>query len=88
MDDFQKILSRTHLPYIRELPGQQGIRAYRILGAPIGEQLYHMMIEIVFAGEDEMQQALASPEGRRFVKDLIGFGVNAVTITYMEEASL
>jgi len=88
VDDFQKVLSQTHLPYLQELPGQQGIQAYRILSAPIGEQLYNMMIEILFTGEDEMQQALASPEGRRFVKDLVNFGVNAVTVTYMEETSL
>ncbi len=82
------MLSQTHLPYIRELPDQQGIRTYRILEAPIGERLYDMMIEVAFAGEDEMQRALASPEGRRFVKDLVHFGVNAVTVTYMEETSL
>ncbi len=88
VDDFRKILSRNHLPYLEQLPGQQGIQAYRILGAPIGEQLYDVMIEISFAGEDKMQGALASPEGRRFAKDLVNFGINDVTVTYMEETSL
>jgi uncharacterized protein (TIGR02118 family) len=66
----------------RELPGKvDKLELTKLDSAPDGgKAAYCRMAELYFLGQSEMQQTLASPEGKAAVADLPNFATGGVTV--------
>jgi len=77
---FDEHYAAVHTPLVRKYPGLKKLEITRITGAPIGESKYHVMAEMYWDTKQAMDTALASPEGKAVIKDLLTFGADIVTI--------
>lgn len=84
--EFDKHYFEVHTPLVKKYPGLRRLEITRVTGAPIGEAKFHLMCEMYFDSKDAMDAAMASPEGKAVVKDLLSFAVDVVTVFIGEEA--
>lgn len=82
--EFDKHYNEVHTPLVKKYPGMRKLEITRITGAPIGETKYHLLCEMYWDSKDDMDKALASPEGRAVAKDLMSFGADLVTVFFGE----
>jgi uncharacterized protein (TIGR02118 family) len=75
-----------HTPLVRKYPGLRRLEITRVTGAPIGETKFHLLAEMSFDDRASMDAALASPEGRAVIKDLMSFAADIVTVFIGETA--
>lgn len=83
---FDKHYDEVHTPLVRKYPGLRKLEITRVTGAPIGETKYHLLAEMSFDDKAAMDAALASPEGRAVVKDLMSFAADIVIVFIGETA--
>jgi uncharacterized protein (TIGR02118 family) len=83
---FDAHYDNVHTPLVRSYPGLRKLEITRITGAPIGEPKFHLLAEMSFDNKAAMDAALASPEGRAVVKDIMSFAADIVTVFIGETA--
>lgn len=83
-EGFDKHYDTIHTPLVRKYPGLRKLEITRITGAPIGDSKFHLMAEMYWDTLREMEQSLASPEGRAVTKDLMSFAAPIVTVFHGE----
>ena len=81
---FDKHYDEIHTLLVKKYPGIRKLEITRITGAPIGETKYHLLCEMYWDSKDDMDKALASPEGRAVAKDLMSFAADLVTVFHGE----
>lgn len=81
---FDKHYDEVHTPLTKKYPNLRKLEITRVTGAPIGEAKFHLMAEMYWDNKDEMDKALASPEGRAVVKDLMSFAADIVVVFFGE----
>ena len=84
---FDKHYDEVHTPLAKKYPGLRKLEITRVTGAPIGETKFHLMCEMYFDNKNAMDAAIASPEGKAVVRDLMSFASDVVTVFIGEEAS-
>lgn len=62
IEGFEEHYRDTHIPLVEATPGVQEIRQTRSSGAPSGDPEFHLVVEVVFASEDDLNTALRSDE--------------------------
>ena len=70
------------LPLLRDLPGVRRLEAARVVARASGDLRAEIVIDLLFDGEDEMNQAFASAAGRRVSREIMqnaGAGMEMVT---------
>jgi uncharacterized protein (TIGR02118 family) len=82
--EFERHFDRIHTPLLKKCPGLRKLEITRITGAPIGEAKYFLMAEMYFDNNDAMNGALASPEGKVVIKDILGFAADVITVFHGE----
>ncbi len=81
---FDKHYDDIHTPLVKKYPGLRKLEITRITGAPIGDSKFHLVAEMYWDNRNAMDSALASPEGKAVIKDLLSFAADLVTIFYGE----
>ncbi len=82
---FEEHYFSTHVPLVQKLPGLVRAEVVRFTGAMGGGKApYYMLSEMVFNSKDEMDAAMATPEGRAVGKDTRNFPPGILTITTAE----
>ena len=78
---FDNHYAQVHIPLGRKIPGVQSFTVNAdAVTSPAGESPYHLVAELTFNSAEELQAALASPEGQEAVADLANFAQAGVTI--------
>jgi len=85
--EFDKHYFELHTPLVKKYPGLRKLEITRVTGAPIGEAKFHLMCEMYFDSKNAMDAAMASPEGKAVVKDLLSFAADVVTVFVGEDLS-
>jgi uncharacterized protein (TIGR02118 family) len=85
VDGFERHYREAHLPMIDGIEGVSEVRVQRATGTPRGgEPPYHLLVEIVFADDAALRDALGSPAFRDLGKDAMDacrrFGVEATML--------
>jgi uncharacterized protein (TIGR02118 family) len=85
VEGFEAHYRDTHMPMVDRTPGVTGTRVARGTGTPRGgDPAYHLIAEITFGSDEDLQAALRSEEFRAVGKDAMEmtqrFGVQATMI--------
>ncbi len=79
-ESFDSYFKHTHLPLIAKLPNLQASRTNFVAGAVTGENTYHLIVELEFSSEEEMQNGLNSESGQIMARDFSNFASGGVTV--------
>ena len=80
-EEFEKYYSTTHLPLAATMNDVVRIELTKFISGPDGTKpASYRMAELYFATRQEMEQTLASPEGKATVADLAKFATGGVTV--------
>lgn len=80
-DTFENYYAETHLPITAKMKGVDKLALTKFLSAPDGSKAaYYRMAELFFAGPEQMQETMSSPEGQAAVADLPNFATGGVTM--------
>lgn len=82
---FDKHYVEVHTPLVKKYPGLRKLEITKVTGAPIGEAKFHLLCEMYFDDKNAMDAAMASPEGKAVVKDLMSFAADVVIVFIGEE---
>jgi uncharacterized protein (TIGR02118 family) len=82
--EFEKHFDSIHVPLLKKYPGLRKLEITHITGAPIGEAKYVLMAEMYFDNRHAMDSALASPEGKVVIKDILSFAADVITVFHGE----
>jgi uncharacterized protein (TIGR02118 family) len=78
---FEEHYSGTHLPLAAKIAGVKRFEAGRVLGTPDGgEAPYYRIAELWFDSQQDLQSAMASPEGQATVADIPKFASGGATV--------
>ena len=81
VEAFEKYYAETHHPLVLKAPGIIKLEYTKFLPTPDGTApAYYRMAELYFDGPAEMQQTMASPEGKAMGIDLANFATGGITI--------
>lgn len=79
--DFEKYYEEKHGPIASKMNGVLRFELTRFTAGPDGSRpAYYRMAELYFTGQDRMQAAMASPEGRATIADLSNFATGGATM--------
>ncbi len=82
---FDRYYFETHVPLTQKVPSQVKTEITRFTSAAGGEPPYYLMFEMYFNSKTEMDEALATPDGRATGKDLRNFTEpGSVTVAFAE----
>lgn len=81
---FDQYFAEIHAPLARKMPGLRRLEVARITGAPGGDSDLHQIVDMYFDSADDLQAALASPEGRAAGKDVGNFARRLVSLHIAE----
>ena len=80
-ESFEKYYTASHGPLVGKVDGIVKAELTKFLPNADGTAAaYYRMAELYFAGPAEMQQAMASPEGKALAADLSNFSTGGATI--------
>ena len=78
-DSFEKYYKETHTPIALKIPKLIHFELTKFIDTPDAKPTYYRMAELCFATAEDMQDALASAEGKDAVNDLGNFATGGVT---------
>ncbi|QPC82555.1 EthD family reductase [Phototrophicus methaneseepsis] len=73
------------LSLVERMPDIQRRQVVHLTGSPMGETPYYRVLELYFADEAAMRQALMSPAGQEAGGELERFGPDSILIWYGDE---
>jgi uncharacterized protein (TIGR02118 family) len=80
---FDQYYTSSHVPLAKKMPG---LRSYDVSKGPVttpdGKAPYHLVAVLKFASMNDLQAALASPEGQAVVADLGNFATGGVSVLF------
>lgn len=84
-DAFGTYYLEQHAPLVRKVPG---LETFQVSAgpavAPDGTPVFHRIAMLRFASMDDLQSALAAPEGQAIAADLANFASGGVTLAMFE----
>lgn len=82
---FDKYYYSTHIPLVEKVSGLVKTEISKFTSGVGGPAPYYLMAELYFNNEEEMNQALATPEARAMSKDVRNFAKpDAVTMAFAQ----
>ena len=82
----EEFFSGTHLPLMEQLPGLLGREVSRVVGQPLGQSRYHLMVEAYFQSPGTMLSGLASPPGVALMNALRPWAENKLLTWFYSDA--
>ncbi len=83
--DFDRHYSDIHAPLAEKIPGVQRFEWGKVLGTPDGSPApYHLIAELSFDSQEDLQAAFGSPEGEAASADVATFATGGVTFMIVE----
>ena len=79
---FEDHFSEVHHPLLLGLSGLKQLRISRVAGAAHGDASLHVLVELEFASEEAMQEALNSESGQAMARDLRHFATGGVEVLF------
>lgn len=79
VDAFEKYYAETHIPLALKIPNLSSLELTKFLDTPEGKAQCYRMAELCFNSAEDMQSAMASPEGQAAAADLQNFATGGVT---------
>ena len=77
---FERHFEDVHLPMLERLPKLEGIGIDRVAGVIDGPLAVYLLVELLFATEDALQERLNSDAGKAMARDYASFASGGVTI--------
>lgn len=78
---FDCYYKEKHMPLVNQIEGISRIELTQIIRGPGGSPSdHHLMAELYFSSEEQMNESMSSPEGQATVDDLAHFATAGVTI--------
>jgi len=78
---FETYYAETHLLLAHTMPGVSKMSLTKFIAAPDGSKAaYYRMAELLFSSSEQMQQTMASQEGKATAADLANFATGGVTM--------
>jgi uncharacterized protein (TIGR02118 family) len=81
---FEQHFSTTHVPLIASMPNVKRTAVMRVIGAPTGDAVYHLIHEVYFDDMQSCNLALNSDAGRAAGSDLMSWAKDIVTLMFAE----
>jgi uncharacterized protein (TIGR02118 family) len=82
---FDQHYAEQHAPLAKKIPNLQRFEAGRVLATPDGSPApFHFIAELAFDNPDDLQAALASPEGQAAAADVANFASGGATMMIVE----
>jgi uncharacterized protein (TIGR02118 family) len=79
----------VHLPLAQQLKGLKGLTVGKLDAGPTGEKApYYLITAIYTDSREELDRALATPEGQAIVHDTPNFATGGFTLLYDDEEVL
>lgn len=79
--DFERYYEEKHAPIASKMTGVLRFELTRFSAGPDGSRpVFYRMAELYFTGQDQMQAAMASPEGQATVADIANFATGGATV--------
>ena len=78
-ETFEKYYAETHIPMALKIKNLTHAEFTKFIDAPGAKAAYYRMAELCFKTADDMQAALASPEGQAAANDLGVFATGGVS---------
>ena len=80
-DDFEKYYVEKHAPIASKMKGVLRFELTRFSAGPDGTRpAFYRMAELYFTDQDQMQDAMTSPEGKATVSDIANFATGGATV--------
>lgn len=85
VDEFERRYRDEHMPLVWKMPGLRKVEVCHLIGRPGGGRPpYHMIAELYFDSEVDLQASMRSPEGRAAADALMRFAGDIVSFAYGE----
>lgn len=82
---FEQYYAETHMPLALKIPDLVRIEGAKVVGTPAGgAPAYYRTADLWFEGQEQLQAAFGSPEGRAATGDLANFATGGVTTLIAE----
>lgn len=82
---FDQHYAEQHAPLAEKIPNMQRFEAGRVLATPDGSPApFYFIAELAFDNPDDLQSALASPEGQAAAADVANFASGGATMMIVE----
>ena len=81
---FDTHYDEVHTPLVRQLPNLSKLEIARVTGAPRGDSPYHLICEMYWQSQAQMDADMASPEMRAVGKDARAFAGDLLTMHIAE----
>lgn len=78
--EFENHYFDVHIPLVSKIPGLIKTEITRLSGMSGMDSKYYLMAELYFDTMDELNEGMASAEGRAAGKDLMGFAKDYVIL--------
>jgi len=85
---FDEYFEATHRALLKALPGVHQLIINRVLGVATGDLPYHLIVEIHFQNEEQMQSTLNSEPGQAMARDYSKFATGGATVLFCQSHSL
>ncbi len=79
-DLFGRHFESVHLKLLEDIDGLQRRTINYVAGSVTGESPFHLLVELQFATEAEMQRALNSVAGQAMARDFTNFASGGVSV--------
>jgi len=84
---FDQYFEDTHRALLKALPDVYQVIINRVAGAAVGDSPYHLIVEIHFQSEQQMQGSLNSEPGQAMARDYSNFAIGGTTVLFCQSQS-
>ena len=85
---FDEYFEATHRALLKALPGVHQLIINRVLGVVAGDLPYHLIVEIHFQSEQQMQSSLNSEAGQAMARNYSNFATGGATVLFCQSPSM
>jgi uncharacterized protein (TIGR02118 family) len=77
---FQRYFEESHCPIVKRIPRLETANFNWVAGSIEGDAPYYLVVELIFAAEEALQDGLNSEAGQAMAQDFTNFASGGVTI--------
>ena len=85
---FDEYFDSTHRALLTALPDVKQLIVDRVAGAAVGDPPFHLIVEIHFESEQQMQSSLNSGHGQAMARDYSTFATGGTSILFCHSNSV
>lgn len=85
--EFDEQFTRSYYPVLRRVPNVEELSINRVVGAARGDPPFYLIVELRFASEVALQDALNSEAGQAVARDLSEFASGGATVLFCQSSA-